>query len=102
MFPSSDEMVGDSYFVGSLELALFIGQFTSGPEHLILVEDQACVGEVEVIHPSLARKELKAIKSLKLNKDITIVQAEKGSCSVVLDGSEYKDKLNTLLRVQHL
>jgi hypothetical protein len=37
------------------------------------------------------------VKSLRLNKDIRILQADKGHCTVVLDESEYKDKLNTLL-----
>jgi hypothetical protein len=43
-------------------------------------------------------KELKAVKSLKLNKDIRILKAYKGNCEVVLDESKYKDKLNTLLQ----
>jgi hypothetical protein len=33
----------------------------------------------------------------RLNKDITILQADKGNCAVVLYESKYKDKLNTLL-----
>jgi hypothetical protein len=41
-----------------------------------------------------------AIKSLKLNKDIRILQADKGNCTVVLDDSEYKAKLNTLLSLE--
>jgi hypothetical protein len=32
-----------------------------------------------------------------LNKDIRVLQADKGNCKVVLDASEYKDKLNTSL-----
>lgn len=47
--------------------------------------------------PNMASKELKAIKPLKLNEDIRILQADKGSFTVVLDESEYKNKLNTLL-----
>jgi hypothetical protein len=34
---------------------------------------------------------------LKHNKDIRILQAEKGNCTVVLNYSEYRDKLNILL-----
>jgi hypothetical protein len=45
----------------------------------------------------MTTKELKAMKSLMLNKDMRVLQADKGSCTVVLDESEYKDKLNTLL-----
>jgi hypothetical protein len=37
------------------------------------------------------------MKSLKLNKDIRTLQADKGNWTVVLDESKYKDKLNTLL-----
>jgi hypothetical protein len=40
-------------------------------------------------------KELKAVKALRLNKDI--LQADKGNCTVVFDVSKYKEKLNTLL-----
>jgi hypothetical protein len=47
--------------------------------------------------PNMTTKELKAVKSLRLNKDIRILRADKGNCTVVLDESEYKDKLNTLL-----
>jgi hypothetical protein len=32
-----------------------------------------------------SKKELKAVKSLRLNKDIRILSADKGNCSVVLD-----------------
>jgi len=43
---------------------------------------------------NMTRNELKAIKSLKL-KDTTILQEDKGNCTVVLDESEYEDKLHT-------
>jgi hypothetical protein len=45
----------------------------------------------------MTKKELKAIKSLRLNKDIRIPQADNGKCTVVLDETKYKSKLNTLL-----
>jgi hypothetical protein len=45
----------------------------------------------------MAKKVLKAVKSLRLDKDIRILQANKGNCSVVLDVYEYKVKLKTLL-----
>jgi hypothetical protein len=41
--------------------------------------------------------ELKAVRSLRLSKDIRILHADKGNCTVVLDKSVYKDKLNSLL-----
>jgi hypothetical protein len=47
--------------------------------------------------PNMTTKELRAVKSLRLNKNIRILQADKGNCTVVMDESEYKDKLNTLL-----
>jgi hypothetical protein len=34
---------------------------------------------------------------LRLNKDIRILLADKGTCAMVEDESEYKHKLNTLL-----
>jgi hypothetical protein len=40
--------------------------------------------------------ELKAVKSLRLNKDIRILQADKGNCTVAFDKSKYKENLNTL------
>jgi hypothetical protein len=43
----------------------------------------------------MTTKELKTMKSLRINKDIRILQADKGT--VVLDESKYKDKLNALL-----
>jgi hypothetical protein len=45
--------------------------------------------------PNMTTKELTAIKSLRLNKDIRILQANKGNCTVVFDESNYKEKLNT-------
>jgi hypothetical protein len=45
----------------------------------------------------MTMKELKAVKSLRLNKDIRILQADKGNCTVVFDESTYKDKSSTLL-----
>jgi hypothetical protein len=45
----------------------------------------------------MTKKVLKAVKSLRLNKDIGILQADKGNCTVMLDESKYEDKLNTLL-----
>jgi hypothetical protein len=47
--------------------------------------------------PSMTTKELKTVKSLRLDKDIRILQADKGNCTLVLDESKYKDKPNTLL-----
>jgi hypothetical protein len=41
----------------------------------------------------MTTKELKAVKSLMLNKDIRVLQADN---TLVLDESEYKHKLNTL------
>jgi hypothetical protein len=45
----------------------------------------------------MSKKELKTMRSLMHNKDIRILQADKGNCMVVLDESKYKDKLITLL-----
>jgi hypothetical protein len=43
--------------------------------------------------PNMSKRDLKAMRSLRLNKDIRILQADKGNCTVVLDESKYKDKL---------
>jgi hypothetical protein len=42
-------------------------------------------------------KELKATRSMRLNKDIRILQVHKGKCTAVLEEFKYKDKFNTLL-----
>jgi hypothetical protein len=45
---------------------------------------------------NISKKELEAVKSLKLNKDIRILPADKGNCTVVLDESKYNEKINNL------
>jgi hypothetical protein len=45
----------------------------------------------------MIKKGLKVVRSLRLNKDIRILQADKSNGTVVLDESEYKDKLNIFL-----
>jgi hypothetical protein len=47
--------------------------------------------------PNTTTKELKAVKSLRLNKDIRILEADKGNCTVVFDEIKYKAKSNILL-----
>jgi hypothetical protein len=47
--------------------------------------------------PNLSKQEFIALKSLKHNKDIRILKADEGNCAVVLNDSEYMDKLNLLL-----
>jgi hypothetical protein len=47
--------------------------------------------------PNMNKKEMKAVKLLRLNQDIRILPAERGNCTVVLDQSKYNDKINTLL-----
>jgi hypothetical protein len=47
---------------------------------------------------NINKKELKAVKSLRTNKDIRILPADKGNCTVLLDESQYMDKINTLLK----
>jgi hypothetical protein len=38
------------------------------------------------------------VKSLRLNKVIRILPADKDNCSVVLDEIDYRDKIDTLLK----
>jgi hypothetical protein len=45
----------------------------------------------------MTTKELKDVKSLRLNKDIRIPKADKSNCTAVFDEFKYKEKLNTLL-----
>jgi hypothetical protein len=47
---------------------------------------------------NISKKELKALRSLRLNKDIRILPADKNNCTIVLDELEYRDKFNTLLK----
>jgi hypothetical protein len=46
----------------------------------------------------MIRKELKAVKSLRLSNGVRIVYGDRGNCIVLLDESEYQDKLNILLK----
>jgi hypothetical protein len=48
------------------------------------------------ITSNITQEEYRAIKSLKLNKNIRILLEDKGNCSIVLDETTYQDKLNTL------
>jgi hypothetical protein len=48
---------------------------------------------------NMNKKELKSIKYLRPNKDITILLADEGDWTVVLDESKYKDKLQHFARV---
>jgi hypothetical protein len=41
---------------------------------------------------NMTTKELKAVNSLRLNKDTRILQADKVNCTVVFDESKLKDK----------
>jgi hypothetical protein len=44
----------------------------------------------------MGKLELEAQKTLSLNKEIKILQADKGNCTVIMDESEYRNKLNTM------
>jgi hypothetical protein len=48
--------------------------------------------------PNVNRNELKSLKFLRSKRDIRILQAEEGNCTVVLDKSKYKYRLSTLLQ----
>ncbi|CAH8868385.1 unnamed protein product [Trichobilharzia szidati] len=45
--------------------------------------------------PNLTKQEIEALKHLKNNKDIVITKSDKGNATVVLDKSDYLDKVNT-------
>jgi hypothetical protein len=47
--------------------------------------------------PNMTRRKSMALKSLKINKQIRILQADKGNCTVVLNESTYKEKISSLL-----
>jgi hypothetical protein len=47
---------------------------------------------------NITRKESIALKSLKENKQIRILQADKGNCMVVFNDSTYKEKITSLLQ----
>jgi hypothetical protein len=47
---------------------------------------------------NISKKDLEAVKSLRLNKNIRILPADNGDCTVMLDESIYSDKINTLLK----
>jgi hypothetical protein len=46
----------------------------------------------------MSKKGLKTVRCLRLNRDIRILLADRVSCIVFLEESEYNDKLNTLLQ----
>jgi hypothetical protein len=46
---------------------------------------------------NMTRRESMALKSLKNNRQIRILQADKGNCTVVLNESTYKEKISSLL-----
>jgi hypothetical protein len=46
---------------------------------------------------NITRKESTALKSLKNNKQIRSLQADNGNCTVVLNESDYKEKISSLL-----
>ncbi|BHF84794.1 hypothetical protein SprV_0902794600 [Sparganum proliferum] len=50
---------------------------------------------------TLSNVEQRALKSLKANKDIIILPADKGRSTVVLDKSDYQKKVQDLLEDQH-
>jgi hypothetical protein len=47
---------------------------------------------------NISRHEMAAIKSLEQDKDIRIIQADKGNCTVVINEIDYQYKLNVLLQ----
>jgi hypothetical protein len=47
----------------------------------------------------VTRKESMTLKFLKDNKEIRILQADKGNCTVVLNASTYKEKVPSLLEL---
>ena len=48
--------------------------------------------------PNLSPKEFKALQKLRKDKDITILPADKWRTTVVLDRSDYEDKISNLLK----
>ena len=46
---------------------------------------------------NMTRRESMALKSLKNNRHVRILQADKGNCTVVLNESTYKEKIASLL-----
>ena len=47
--------------------------------------------------PNITREMKQALKGLKEDKNITILPADKGRASVVLDKNTYEDKVKTLI-----
>jgi hypothetical protein len=43
---------------------------------------------------NLTKMELKSLKLLKRNEDIMILRADKGNCTVVMDKSDYLEKMD--------
>jgi hypothetical protein len=55
------------------------------------------VGEIKTPTPNMTKRESTALKSLRNNKQIRILQVGKGNCMVALNESTYKEKISSLL-----
>ena len=49
------------------------------------------------VRPNISLEELKALQELKRDQELSILPADKGRCTVVLDRSEYENKIQKLL-----
>lgn len=67
----------------------------SSNRHGVQLEDLNNVGKVKTFDIQYDKD---GIQSLKLNKEIRILQADKRNCIVVLNDSTYKEKLSKLLK----
>jgi hypothetical protein len=55
-------------------------------------KNRSVLVESKFTRPHVSKKEFKALRALKLNKDIVIRLTDKAGYSMVLDESEYKNK----------
>ena len=47
--------------------------------------------------PNLSKQEMQALRQLRLDKTRVVLQADKGNCTVVMDETDYSEKINLLL-----
>jgi hypothetical protein len=90
-----------TYPHSNLDMACAVKSIFSKPPQTLGMEFRWKIGSMlqksKSSRPIMTTKELRAVKSLSLNIDIRILQADKGNCTVVSDETKYKDKSNTLL-----
>ena len=74
-----------------------ISSLSVADKELVRAEVVKTLTTIRHTKPNISRGEMKALKKLKNDDSITIVKADKGNCTVVLDTVDYENKMKELL-----